>query len=305
MTARTLFYSSVLTLSSIVGSSNFSFAQAAAQAAAHPEMIVSTRWLAAHLNDPDVVILQIGQNKAQYDEHHIPGARYLAFDDFMVDHDGLKSELPAVDKLKDTFEKLGVGDNSHVILYTLDWYPMAARAYYTLDYLGHGDKASLLDGGYQQWTAEKRPISTALVTPNKATFTPHVNENARALIEEAKATSQDTSGKALLVDSRPPKRYRDGHLPEAVNIYWKETVVDEDNSPVLLPPDQLRALFKSRGIAGPDKEKLIPYCEIGWQASHVYFVAKYLGYNAAMYDGSFNEWTGVRHLPVVKGNKRK
>jgi thiosulfate/3-mercaptopyruvate sulfurtransferase len=298
MSIRILFYIAALIIF-VLGLPSFG----AAQAAAHPEMIVSTQWLADHLNDPNVVILQIGQNKAQYDEHHIPGARYLDFDDFMVDHDGIHSELPAVDKLKGTFEKLGVSDNSHVVLYTLDWYPMAARGYYTLDYLGHGEKTSLLDGGYQQWKAENRPLSTDPVTPARTTFTPHVNENVRALLEEAQAVSQDGSGKAVLVDSRPPKRYRDGHLPGATNVYWKETIVDEDKSPVFLPPDQLRALFKSRGIT--DGEKLVTYCEIGWQASHVYFVAKYLGYNDAMYDGSFNEWSGQRHLNVVKGAKPK
>lgn len=264
-------------------------------------MIVSTQWLADHLNDPDVVVLQIGENKAQYDEHHIPGARYLDFADFMVSRDGLKAELPTVEKLQDTFQKLGVGDNSHVVLYTLDWYPLAARGYYTLDYLGHGGKTSLLDGGLQQWTADKRPLSTEAVHPERTTFTPHVDENVRALLEQARAASQDSSGKTVLVDSRPPKRYRDGHLPGAINIYWQETILDEDKSPVLLPPDQLRALFKSRGITGG--EKLVTYCEIGWQASHVYFVAKYLGYTDAMYDGSFNEWNDLRHLPVVKGTR--
>ena len=300
MSTRTLFFSlTALTISFVLGLSSF----AVAQAAAHPEMVVSTQWLADHLNDPNVVVLQIGQNKAQYDEHHIPGARYLDFDDFMVSHDGIEAELPSVDKLKDTFEKLGVSDNSHVVFYTLDWYPLAARGYYTLDYLGHGDKTSLLDGGYQQWKAEKRPLSNALVSPARTTFTPHVNENVRALLEEAQAVSEDASGKTVLVDSRPPKRYRDGHLPGATNIYWKETIVDEDKSPVFLPPDQLRALFQSRGIT--PGMKLVTYCEIGWQASHTYFVAKYLGYNDAMYDGSFNEWNQLRHLPVVKGAKPK
>lgn len=293
----------LLRLSGLVAIAALSlFAQAAAaQAAAHPEMVVSTQWLGEHLNDPNVVILHIADKKADYDKGHIPGARYLATDDFMLGHVGLMAELPPIEKLKQTFEKLGVSDNSHVVLYTTDWYPMAARGYYTLDYVGHGNLTSLLDGGLQQWQNEKRRISTEAPTPKKGSFTPHVQEPVRAVLDQAKAASEDTSAKTLLVDSRPQKRYDEGHIPGATHVYWKETIVDEDKSPVFLPPDKLNALFAARGVS--PGHKLITYCEIGLQASHMYFVAKYLGYEDAMYDGSFYEWDQMRHLPTVEGEK--
>src|SRR5215467_10969002 len=106
------------------------------QGAVHPEMIVSAQWLSEHLNDPKVVVLHVGEKRSEYDGGHIPGARFLALADFI---EGDAAELPATEKLKAAFEKVGVNDDSRVVIYTTSWYPMAGRAYYTLDYLGHGE----------------------------------------------------------------------------------------------------------------------------------------------------------------------
>jgi thiosulfate/3-mercaptopyruvate sulfurtransferase len=103
----------------------------------------------------------------------------------------------------------------------------------------------------------------------------------------------------VLVDSRPLKRYRDGHLAGAAHIFWEETV-QNSKEPVFLSPDDLRKLFESRSVV-PGK-KLITYCEVGLQASHMYFVAKYLGYDVSMFDGSYYQWHDLENLPVVKGD---
>jgi thiosulfate/3-mercaptopyruvate sulfurtransferase len=263
--------------------------------AAHPEMVVSAQWLADHLKDPKVVVLHVADKVADYRRGHIPGARYLSTDDFTTGND---VELPAVDKLKAVFEKLGVSDDTRVVIYTTAWPPTAGRAFFTLDYLGH-DKTSLLDGGIEHWILEQRPITTETPQVTSGKFTPHVHEEARALLGEAKQATEPDS-KELLVDSRPMRRYKDGHPAGAVPVYWQETLVDPNDDPVFLSPEKLRALFESRGIK-PGK-KLVTYCEVGLQASHVYFVAKYLGYDAAMYDGSMHEWSMVNNLPVVKGD---
>jgi thiosulfate/3-mercaptopyruvate sulfurtransferase len=274
---------------------------AAAQAgAAHPEMVVSTQWLAEHLNDPKVVVLQVanamGPERSGYDAGHIPGARLLLSGDFMAGRD---AELPPPEKLKETFEKLGVSNDSRVVVYATDWYPMAARVYYTLDYMGHGAHTSLLDGGIVAWKAEKRPLETTEPKIARGSFTPHLHPEVRAMMDEVKKISAQAGKSPLLVDSRPEKRYKDGHIAGAVNVYWGETVADENKNPVLLPPDKLKELFAARGIQSG--QKLVTYCEVGLQASHNYFVAKYLGYDAAMYDGSIHEWDMVNHLPLVPG----
>ncbi len=273
-----------------------SAAVAAGAGVVHPEMIVSAQWLSEHLKDPKVVILHVGEKRSEYDSGHIPGARFLALEDFI---EGEDAELPSTEKLKAAFEKVGVSNDSRVVIYTTDWYPMAGRAYYTLDYLGHGEHTALLDGGIDEWRNEKRPLSKDEPKVAAGSFTPHVHPEARAMMEEVKKISEQPTKSAALVDTRPEKRYTDGHIAGAVPIYWQETLVDAKNKPVFLPPDKLKELFAARGIA--PGEKLITYCEIGLQASHVYFVAKYLGYDAAMFDGSIHEWSHMNKLPVVEG----
>src|SRR5689334_10533773 len=147
----------------------------------HHEMIVSAQWLSEHLNDPKVIVLHVGDKRSEYEGGHIPGARFLALADFI---EGEDAELPSTDKLKATFEKLGVSDESRVVIYTTAWYPMAGRAYYTLDYLGHGDRAALLDGGIDEWKAENRPLSKDEPKITNGSFTPHVHPEVRARSEE-------------------------------------------------------------------------------------------------------------------------
>lgn len=269
----------------------------AAAGAAHPEMLVTTEWLAGHLNDPKVVVLQEGDDRGDYEKEHIPGARFLSDDNFTTGHQGLMVELQPAEKLKQTFEELGVSDDTRVIIYTTQWYPGAGRAYFTLDYLGHPNTA-LLDGSLAKWKAEERPLTADVPQVTKGALTPRVNESVRALLADAKMASEP-GAQTLLVDSRPLKRYTAGHLPGADHIFWEETVADA-KKPVFLPPDDLRKLFESRGLA-PGK-KLITYCEIGLQASHMYFVAKYLGYDVSMFDGSYYQWHELEKLPVVKGD---
>lgn len=262
----------------------------------HPEMIVSAQWLSEHLNDPKVVILHVGEKRSEYESGHIPGARFLALEDFI---EGNEAELPSTEKLKAAFEKVGVSDDSRVVIYTTSWYPMAGRAYYTLDYLGHGEHTALLDGGIDEWKLEKRPVAKDEAKSARGSFTPHVHPEVRAMLEEVKKLSQGPAKSAVLVDSRPEKRYTDGHISGAVHVYWQETLVDAKNKPVFLPADKLKELFAARGIA--PGQKLITYCEVGLQASHDYFVARYLGYDAAMFDGSIHEWSHMNNLPVVEG----
>ncbi len=230
-----------------------------AQAAAHPEMVVSTDWLAQHLNDPKVVVLHVG-SKQDYDAGHIPGARLLSTSDFIDSASDLQTELP--------------------------------------DYIGHGGRTSLLDGSLNRWRAEKREISTTSVSATKGSLTLRVHPEVRELLEAVKKVSQ-SDGSTMLVDSRPERRYKDGHIAGAAHVFWEETTVNGTKDPTLLPPDKLRALFASHGIK--PGEKLVTYCEVGLQASHLYFIAKYLGYNASMFDGSIHQWSHMEMLPLVPG----
>ena len=114
-------------------------------------MLVSTTWLEQHLNDRNLIVLYIGRDRAQFDSGHIPGSRFVRLDELVEQHRDSLNELPPVADLVATFESLGVGQRSRVVLSDDAGGVLAARAYFTLDYLGHGDQVALLDGGLKTW----------------------------------------------------------------------------------------------------------------------------------------------------------
>ena len=278
------------------------FAQAKPAATAdkvRSEMLVSTQWLAEHLKDPKVVVLHVADDVLDYKRGHIPGARFLDQAKFTENVGDLNTELPAPEKLQKVFADVGVSDDSRVVIYATNWMPNAARAFLTLDYIGHKNHA-LLDGGIEQWLTEDRATTSepAKITPGPLTI--HPNEAVRAKVEQVQAVTDGKDTAAQILDARPARRYTAGHLSGATNVYWEDTLVSKENR-TFQPPDKLRALYASRGIE-PGK-KVVTYCEIGMQASHGYFLARYLGYDAAMYDGSYQEWS-AKKLPTVKGEAK-
>lgn len=271
-------------------------------------MIVTTDWLADHLRDPKVVVLHIARERSDYDAGHIPGARFVSIGDIAVTRKGVPNELPPVANLKKVFESAGVGDDSRVILYGEHQGLYAARGYFTLDYLGHGDRAALLDGGIEKWRTEERPVTTDIPEVKPATFTPRVNPKVLVSMDEVRRMSTAASaGKsnAVLIDARPADEYsgeksgeavpRAGHIPGAKSLFWMQNVESKDN-PELKPPPELRPMWKAAG-ATPGK-RVVTYCRSGIQSSFAYFTAKFLGYDAAMYDGSFLEWSNAKDTKV-------
>ena len=140
-------------------------------------LIVSTEWVAKHLNDDALVLLHVG-DKDEYLAAHIPGAQFVALADISTPRgQGLALELPPVDQLKATFERLGVTDKSRVVVYFgKDWVTPTARVFMTLDYLGLGDRTSILDGGLPAWRAEKRNQSARRIMPIQGD--PKISEQA-------------------------------------------------------------------------------------------------------------------------------
>ncbi len=299
--------------------------QAAGQARAHQrekppsvrsEMIVSTAWLAAHLNDRKVVILHVARARAHYDEGHIPGARFVGWDEITATRDGVPNELAPVADLQKLFERLGIGDDARIVLYGDNSGLAAARAYFTLDYLGHGGRSALLDGGLEKWKAERRAISTDLVEPKTLRFMPRVRASAVTNLDVVRDLSWTatnlTSPSVVLIDARPVDEYtgakpgdgvpRGGHIPGAANVFWMQNVVSKEN-PALRSAAELRRLYEEAGVQ--HGRTIMIYCRTGGQASHAYFTLKYLGYDVVMYDGSFFEWSNTEGAPVVAGRERK
>lgn len=267
--------------------------------AANPNLVVSTQWLADHLNDPNLVIVHIGHDHSDYLSTHIPGARFLAMNKIESDKDPGTELLPP-DQLKQNLEAIGISDDSHVVYYAPDWDPMATRLFFTLDYLGHGSQASLLDGGIDRWLQEKRPTSSEEPKMTPGSLTVHLHPEILAKLDWMTKLTAGEAGASdvVIIDARPVKRYRLGHLPGAEPMFWENALAGHDD-PLLRSPEQLRQQFVALGAA-PGK-KVVSYCEVGYQASYTYFLARYLGYEAAMYDGSFNEWSRAKE-PIVRGD---
>ncbi|MEP6569313.1 MAG: sulfurtransferase [Acidobacteriota bacterium] len=269
-------------------------------------MVVSTTWLAAHLKDDSLVLLQVGE-KDEYTAAHIPGAQFIALADISTPRgEGLALELPALSQLKATFEKLGVADKSRIVIYfSRDWVTPTARVFFTLDYLGLGDRTSILDGGLPAWRAERRPVTNEVQTPTAKTFTPHPRQ--KLIVDAAWVSANLNKPGVMILDARAAKFYtgeevgrmpRGGHIPGAKSIPFSSLVEDADNK--FKSIETLRQLFSTAGVK--KRDSVTTYCHIGQQASLLYFVARYLGYDAHLYDGSFEDWSHRPELPVEKSN---
>jgi thiosulfate/3-mercaptopyruvate sulfurtransferase len=267
-------------------------------------MIVSTEWLAKHLNDKSLVLLQVGDRK-EYDAAHIPGAQFIQTSDISTPRgQGLILELPPVEQLKATFEKLGISDNSRIIVYfSKDWVTPTSRVYFTLDYLGLGDRTSILDGGLPAWAAEKRPVTTEVIAPKPGKFT--LRPNSKLVVDAAWLSANLKKAGVAILDARDGKFYdgtekgmmpRAGHIPSAKSIPFASLIENSTNK--FKSPDTLRQIFISAGVKQNDS--VATYCHIGQQASLLYFVARYLGYDTHLYDGSFQDWSNRPELPVEK-----
>jgi thiosulfate/3-mercaptopyruvate sulfurtransferase len=271
-----------------------------------PEMLVTTEWLAAHLHDAELVVLCVGATPEFYGKGHIPGARQILLGEIAVTRDGIPNELPGEMALLKVFAAAGVSNSTRVVLYGERFNLLAARAYFTLDYLGVAEHAALLDGGMEKWTAEHRPVSTEKPSVKTAWLTIAPRHEILVDTVAMRKLTQEKAGAVALIDARPPKEFsgeqlsedvqKAGHIPGATSLYWMDMVVSREN-PVLKPEAELRRMY-TEAHAAPGRP-LVTYCRTGMQSSFDYFVAKYLGYEPSMYDASFFEWS-AKNLPAEK-----
>ena len=278
----------------------------AAALAGLPGLLVSPAELAARLADPGVVVLHIEDRPGDFPNGHVPGARPVRYNEIAVDGpDQLGSELPALDALREVFHAAGVGAASEVVVYGSAI--GATRAFFTLDYLGHPN-VRVLNGGLGAWqvagqkvelgpaaAGRRDPGTLARLTPR-----PQVVAHADWLVKQLE------SPRIALVDARPDAEFTGadggmggmhpaGHLAGARQLVWTDLV---SRSSQFLPDADLRAKLEAAGArAGAP---VVSYCMVGMRASVIYFVARHLGFDAKMYDGSIVDW-GQRKLPVRSG----
>jgi len=280
---------------------------AANRAAAREPMLVTVDWLADHLNDPSLVLLQIGEKK-DYDKAHIPGAQFLEYESISTPHNHgvtLMLELPPVEQLVSVFERFGVSNRSHIILYFgTNWVSPTTRVYWTLDYLGLGDRTSILNGGLVAWEATHHPVSNEVKPPAKGSITPALRKE---IVADADWVSSHLNKPGVtIIDARTHEFYngsqsdgnpRNGHIPGAANLVYLD-LIDQDNNK-FKTADTLKDLFRVAGLKPGNL--MVSYCHIGQRATVLYFTAKMLGYDAKMYDGSWEDWSHRSTLPIVTG----
>ncbi len=269
-------------------------------AATQPDMIVSTDWLAERLDDPNVIILEVG-NEADFNYKHILNARFIPREKLLITVAGVPDEMPPVAQLERTFSAAGIGNEGRIVIYSRD--PLlATRTWFTLDYLGHGNRAALLDGGFAKWDAEVRPTTYAVVKYPTASFVSSVDPTKLVTMEEMKAVinnGQRVGKPVVMFDARPVHQFighekgkqvlRAGHIANANCAPWTGSYTKTYPS-VFKSDNELREFYNLRGVS--EDASIVVYCRTGVEATTTYFVLRHLGYtNVALYDGSYTEWS--------------
>jgi len=277
------------------------------------EVLLSTEEVAARLGDPSLRILEVDEDTEAYGRGHLPGALAVHWKRDL--QDPIRRDFIGPEAFAALMDRLGIGDDTQVILYggNSNWF--AAYAYWYFRYYGHLP-IQLLDGGRRSWELEGRPLTTEVpqTTPTRGYRVKSQSDTIRALrgrVEQAIAAGSES---VRLVDVRSPAEYlgevmapphlpqeaaqRPGHIPGAVNIPWSKAVDPETGT--FLPEERLRSLYEGQGVT-PDLE-VVAYCRIGERSAHTWFVLhELLGYpQIRNYDGSWTEWGSLVGAPIER-----
>jgi thiosulfate/3-mercaptopyruvate sulfurtransferase len=277
-------------------------------ASARAQLVVTPSWLAEHLNDRNLVVLQVGR-KETYDAGHIPGARFVNYDGGALaapmDHSGrdpnhLMLEMPAPEALRTELRALGISDASRIVVVASDnyWSP-STRVWLTLEHAGLSN-VTWLDGGLKGWTDAGRSLSSAVPVVKPGTLSPlkikpvivsaefvqaHIRKPGFAIVDARTRNFYDGVPQPPRGAGPPPKL---GHIPGAVSAPFNLFATSDGGGTKLRSAEEIAAMFTAAGVKPGDT--LIGYCHIGQQATAMLFAARTAGYKVLLYDGSFTEW---------------
>jgi len=275
---------------------------------AHAEVLVSSEWLAEHLTDPEVRIVEVDVDTAAYDAGHIHGAVAWSWKTDLSD--AVRRDITPWYQFESLLTRSGIQPKTTIVIYgdNNNWF--AAWAFWQLKIYRHAD-VRLLNGGRKKWLLEGRELTNEIPQYKPAQYpAPREDFSIRAYLADVQAavkarskdlvdvrSPQEFSGEILAPPGLPETCQRGGHIPHARNIPWGKTA-NEDGT--FKTADEIKAIYDAEGVTG--NRAIISYCRIGERSSHSWFVLKYLlGYhNVVNYDGSWTEWGNLVGAPVER-----
>ena len=277
---------------------------------AHPERLVSTEWLAAHIDHPALRLLECNEDVLLYGVEHIPGAQRI---DWHVDlNDSVERDYLDRAGFEQLLRRFGIDESTFVVFYgdKNNWW--ATYAFWVFRLFGFNN-AAVLDGGRAKWLTEGRPTTTDVPTFTASKYVAPARNDAAIRAFAAEVREHQQAAKPM-IDVRSPQEYtgerthmpdypqegtlRGGHIPGARSVPWARAAAPDGS---FKPADELRAIYEGEAGLTPDAD-VVTYCRIGERSSHTWFVLTYLlGYNKVRnYDGSWTEWGNLVNVPVER-----
>jgi len=267
----------------------------------NPQFLVETAWLARHLNDREIRIVDMRSNPDEYATGHIPGAVYIGVNQMRVALKEPGFVLPPDYEIEELLGQLGITPETMVVAYDDLGGLNASRLFFTLDYAGH-DKMALLNGGLTKWVAEGRDLSKDAPSLREAVY--RVRPRTEKVASARWILGNLGKRNLRLVDARSPKEFsgedvrakRGGHIPGAANIEWTQNLKADKT---FKPGDELFVLYEKSGVT---KDKaVVAYCQTMHRGALSYFTLRLLGYpNVRGYDRSWSEWGNDVSLPIER-----
>jgi thiosulfate/3-mercaptopyruvate sulfurtransferase len=283
------------------------------QAYAHPERLVTTEWLAAHLGDPGLVVVESDEDVLLYDTGHIPGA--VKVDWHLELNDQVTRDYLDPAAFAEMCAAKGIGRGDTIVFYGDNFNWWAAYALWVFSLFGHAD-VRLLDGGRQKWAAEGRELTREKTVRDRADYPVPVRDDDRIRAFREQVAEHSAGGRPL-VDVRSPQEYtgelthmeaypqegalRGGHIPGAVSKPWKSAANDDGT---FKSAAELTTIYRD-GLGLAPTDDVIAYCRIGERSSHTWFVLTHLlGFpQVRNYDGSWTEWGNLVRAPIARGDQ--
>jgi thiosulfate/3-mercaptopyruvate sulfurtransferase len=280
----------------------FAAAMLAASAYARPEMLVSTEWLAAHVNDPAIRIVDMRRAASDFESGHVPNAVYLANDDIR-NPKAPPTFLPTAAEFEALMGRLGIDNKTRVIAYDERGGIYAARLWWIMNYYGHSNVA-LLDGGWVKWIAEQRATNTT--TPRVAAAKFAVKPGTVKVVTADQVKAAINNPKVKLLDARTQGEIdgkdlrnikRGGFIESSIPVYWEDTL--DATTKAFKPAAEIAKFYRDKGITAQDEVAV--YCQVGMRASHDIFTLALIGHDLTKlsnYYGAWEEWGNRDDTPI-------